>query len=299
LAKLKNVILNTVQSLLQHTVLDRVDARILLHYVCQKHLSWSREMLIAHDQDPLPDTLVQDWLLLEKERKNGKPIAYLINKREFHQIELYVNEHVLIPRPDTEILVEAAIELISNRLRSSSYSQENPLRVIDLGTGSGAIILAIANHFKNYGLEGSLELTGTDISQEALQVAMQNRQQLDLPFVKLIQSDWFSETISDRFDLILSNPPYIAANDHHLIEGDLRFEPTLALSDDADGLTSYRRIIEDSVHYLLPDGFVIVEHGYQQGSEVRNLFLKQGYSHVETKEDLSGNERITMGQFLV
>jgi release factor glutamine methyltransferase len=210
-----------------------------------------------------------------------------------------VNEHVLIPRPDTEILVDAAIAIITNRLRTTAYSKENPLKVIDLGTGSGAIVLSIAKHFKSYGLEGSLELTGTDISQEALQVAMHNRQQLELPFVHLIQSDWFSATISDRFDLILSNPPYIAANDHHLLEGDLRFEPILALSDDADGLTSYRRIIENSVHFLRPDGFVMVEHGYQQGPEVRNLFLKQGYSHVETKEDLSGNERITMGQFLV
>ena len=291
--------MNTVQSLLQQTVLDRVDARILLHHVCQKHLSWSREMLVAHDQDPLPNELVQDWLSLEKERKNGKPIAYLINKREFHQIELYINEHVLIPRPDTEILVDAAIEIIANRLQKLAHTQEQTFKVIDLGTGSGAIILSIANHFKIYGLDGTLELTGTDISQEALQVAMHNRQQLELPFVHLIQSDWFSETISDRFDLILSNPPYIAANDHHLQEGDLRFEPTLALSDGADGLTAYRRIIENSIHYLRPDGFVMVEHGYQQGPELRNLFLKHGYSHVETKEDLSGNERITLGQFLV
>jgi len=256
-------------------------------------------MLIAHDQDPLPDELVQDWLLLEKERKNGKPIAYLINKREFHQIELYINEHVLIPRPDTEVLVDAAIEIIANRLQKLAHTQEQTFKVIDLGTGSGAIILSIANHFKNYGLEGTLELTGTDISQEALQVAIHNRQQLDLAFVHLIQSDWFSATVSNRFDLILSNPPYIAANDHHLLEGDLRFEPTLALSDGADGLTAYHRIIEDSVHYLHPEGFVMVEHGYQQGLEVRNLFLKHGYSHVETKKDLSGNERITMGKFLV
>jgi len=142
-------------------------------------------------------------------------------------------------------------------------------------------------------------LTGTDISQEALQVAMHNRQLLELPFVKLIQSDWFSATSLNRFDLILSNPPYISANDHHLLEGDLRFEPTLALSDGADGLTAYRRIIEDSIHFLRPKGFVMVEHGYQQGSDVRNLFLEQGYSHVETNEDLSGNERITMGQFLI
>ena len=291
--------METVQSLLQKTNLDRVDARILLHHVCQKHLSWSREMLIAHDQDPLPDELVQDWLSLEKERKNGKPIAYLINRREFHQIELYVNEHVLIPRPDTEILVDAAISIIANRLRTTAYSKENPLKVIDLGTGSGGIILSIAHHFKSHGLEGSLELTGSDISQDALQVSMHNRQQLELPFVKLIQSDWFSAALSNRFDLILSNPPYIAANDHHLLEGDLRFEPTLALSDGADGLTAYRRIIEDSIHFLCPDGFVMVEHGYQQGSDVRNLFLEQGYSHVETKEDLTGNERITMGQFLV
>ena len=291
--------METVQSLLQKTHLDRVDARILLHHVCHKHLAWSREMLIVHDQDPLPDELVQDWLLLEKERKNGWPIAYLIKKRSFHQIELFVNEHVLIPRPDTEILVDAAIAIIANRLGTSSYSNENPLKVIDLGTGSGAIILSIAKHFKSYGLEGSLELTGSDISQDALQVAMHNRQQLELPFVQLIQSDWFSAALSDQFDLILSNPPYIASNDRHLLEGDLRFEPSLALSDGADGLTAYRRILGDGVRFLRPNGFVMVEHGLEQGQQVRNLFTEQGYSHIETKEDLSGNERITMGQFLV
>ena len=291
--------METVQSLLHKTNLDRVDARILLHHVCEKHLAWSREKLIAHDQDPLPDELVQEWFLFEKERNNGLPIAYLIKKRSFHQIELYVNEHVLIPRPDTEILVDAAIEFIGNRLRTSSYSNQNPLKVIDLGTGSGAIILSIANHFKSAALEGSIKLTGSDISQDALQVAMHNRQQLELPFVQMIQSDWFSATLSDRFDLILSNPPYIAANDHHLLEGDLRFEPSLALSDGADGLTAYRRILTDSSHYLRPNGFVMVEHGFEQGQLVRNLFLEQGYSHVETKGDLSGNERMTMGQFLV
>jgi len=291
--------LETVQSLLQNTKLDRVDARILLHHVCQQHLGWSREMLIAHDQDPLPSKLVQDWLLLESERNNGRPVAYLINKKGFHEIELYVNEHVLIPRPETEILVDAAIKIIADRLHKFTYSEDQPFTIIDLGTGSGAIILSIANHFKAYGLKGIIELIGTDISEDALHVAKHNRQQLELPFVKLVQSDWFSTIQSKHFDLILSNPPYIACNDHHLLEGDLQFEPSLALSDGADGLTAYRRILEDSVHFISPDGFVIVEHGYQQGLDVQNLFLDQGYSHVETKEDLSGNERLTMGQFLV
>ena len=291
--------METVQSLLQNTKLDRVDARILLHHVCQQYLGWSREMLIAHDQDPLPSKLVQDWLLLESERKNGRPVAYLINKKGFHEIELYVNEHVLIPRPETEILVDAAIKIIADRLHKFTYIKDQPLTVIDLGTGSGAIILSIANHFKGYGLKGIIELIGTDISEDALHVAKHNRQQLELPFVKLVQSDWFSTFHSKHFDLIISNPPYIAGNDHHLLEGDLQFEPSLALSDGADGLTAYRRILEDSVHFISPDGFVIVEHGYQQGLDVQNLFLDQGYSHVETKEDLSGNERLTMGQFLV
>ncbi len=291
--------MDTVKSLLQNTVLDRVDARILLHHLCHQHLGWSREMLIAHDQDPLPSKLLADWLLLESERKNGRPVAYLINKKEFHQIELYVNEHVLIPRPDTEILVETAIGIIAHRLQTANYSQSKPLQVIDLGTGSGAIILSIANHYRSQGNNGSIAFTGLDISMDALNVAILNSQDLELPFVKLIQSDWFSSLKSERFDLILSNPPYIASNDHHLLEGDLRFEPQCALTDGADGLTAYRRILEDSLHFLQPDGFVIVEHGFEQGNNVRNLFKDQGYYHVETKLDLSGNERMTMGQFLV
>ncbi len=281
---------------MQKTTLDRVDAKVLLHFICEQHLGWSREKLISQDQVPLPKALLDDWYAIEALRVQGQPVAYLTQKKSFYQIELFINQHVLIPRPETELLVETAITIMTDLLRDS-FTPQKPLKILDLGTGSGAIILAIADHFKNYGQEHRLQLTATDISKEALAVATLNSQDLKLSFVKLIHSDWFSSLEEQRFDLILSNPPYIAQDDSHLLQGDLRFEPIMALTDGADGLGCYRKIIQESKLFLEASSHILLEHGYQQGSAIRGLLHDHNFSQIETQTDLSGIERMTMGQF--
>ena len=290
--------MDTVKTLLQKTTLDRVDAKVLLHFICEQHLGWSREQLISQDQEPLPKSLLEHWYAIEALRVQGQPVAYLTKKKSFYQIALFINEHVLIPRPETELLVETAITIMTDLLRDS-YTPQKPLKILDLGTGSGAIILAIADHFKSLGQEHRLQLTATDLSTEALKVAIRNSQDLNLSFVKLIHSDWFSALGEQRFDLIISNPPYIAEDDSHLLQGDLRFEPRMALTDGADGLGCYKKIIQESKLFLEPSGYLLLEHGYQQGPAIRSLLQDHHFSHIQTQNDLSGIERMTMGQFTI
>ena len=290
--------MDTVKTLLQKTTLDRVDAKVLLHFICEEHLGWSREQLISQDQEPLPKTLLDHWYAIEALRVQGQPVAYLTQKKSFYQIALFINEHVLIPRPETELLVETAITFMTDLL-SDSFIPQKPLKILDLGTGSGAIILAIADHFKSLGQEHRLQLTATDLSTEALKVATRNSEDLNLSFVKLIHSDWFSALGQQRFDLIISNPPYIAEDDSHLLQGDLRFEPRMALTDGADGLGCYKKIIQESKLFLEPGGHLLLEHGYQQGPAIRSLMHDHHFSHIQTQNDLSGIERMTMGQFTI
>jgi release factor glutamine methyltransferase len=290
--------LDTVKTLLQKTTLDRVDAKVLLHCICEQHLGWSREQLISQDQEPLPKSLLEHWYAIEALRVQGQPVAYLTQKKYFYQITLFINEHVLIPRPETELLVDTAIAIMTDLLRDS-FTPQKPLKILDLGTGSGAIIFAIAEHFKSLVQEHRLQLTATDLSTEALKVATRNSQNLNLSFVKLIHSDWFSALGQQRFDLIISNPPYIAQDDSHLIEGDLRFEPKMALTDGADGLGCYQKIIQESKLFLEPSGHLLLEHGYQQGSAIRGLLHDHNFSQIQTHADLSGIERMTMGQFTI
>jgi len=290
--------LETIKSLLQNTRLDRVDAKVLLHDICLKHLGWSRDKLISQDQVPLPKALLDDWYTIEALRIEGQPVAYLTQKKSFYQIALFINEHVLIPRPETELLVETAITIMADFLRDS-YTPQKPLKILDLGTGSGAIILAIADHFKSLGQEHRLQLTATDLSSEALKVATRNSQDLNLSFVNLIHSDWFSALGQQRFHLMISNPPYIAHDDSHLLQGDLRFEPTMALTDGADGLACYKKIIQESKLFMEPSGHLLLEHGYQQGPAIRSLLHDHHFSHIQTQVDLSGIERMTMGQFTI
>jgi release factor glutamine methyltransferase len=290
--------LETVKTLLQKTTLDRVDAKVLLHFICEQHLGWSREQLISQDQEPLPKPLLGHWYAIEALRVQGQPVAYLTQKKSFYQIALFINEHVLIPRPETELLVETAIAITTDLL-SDSFTTQKPLKILDLGTGSGAIILAIADHFKSLCQEHRLQLTATDLSTEALKVAARNSQDLNLSFVNLIHSDWFSALGEQRFDLIISNPPYIAEDDSHLLQGDLRFEPRMALSDGADGLGCYKKIIQESKLFLEPSGHLLLEHGYQQGPAIRSLLQDHHFSHIQTQHDLSGIERMTMGQFTI
>lgn len=287
--------MDTVKSLLQTTSLDRVDAKVLMHCICLKHLGWSKEQLISKDNEALPQEVIDAWKRFELARVAGTPVAYLTETKAFYNLDLYVNPAVLIPRPETELLVESAIEQITRALKTKVFTKAQRLSIIDLGTGSGAIILALARHFQEQGLADLIAFTGTDISDQALAVARKNAGELSLSFVNFIKSDWFSDLRQDRFDVILSNPPYIASDDHHLLQGDLRFEPPSALTDGADGLQAYRTLIRDSVGFLNPRGVILLEHGYQQKSALQSLLLQYGYSGVQTLPDLGGNDRVTIG----
>jgi len=287
--------LDTVKSLLQTTSLDRVDAKVLMHCVCLKYLGWTKEQLISKDQDALPQVVIDAWKHMELARTEGTPVAYLTQTKAFYNIDLYVNSAVLIPRPETELLVESAIEQMNLALQTSAFTKDKPLCIVDLGTGSGAIVLALARHFQEQGLSDLIAFTATDISDQALEVARQNARELSLSFVDFINSDWFSNLRLGGFDVIVSNPPYIASDDHHLLQGDLRFEPPSALTDGADGVQAYRTLIRDSVRFLNPHGVILLEHGYQQKSVIQSLLLQYGYSGVQTLTDLGGNDRVTIG----
>ena len=275
----------TIREILFQSTLDKVDAKVLLAHLIDKHLNWPKSALISRDTDALPKTLLNEWTLLEKQRTEGQPVAYLIGKKEFFNIELKVAPGVLIPRPETELLVELTIDHIQSSCKKTP-------KILDLGTGSGAIGLALAKNLPN------AQVTCVDVSAEALQIAQQNARFLNLNSVKFLQSNWFDGLTTNLpaedcvFDVIVSNPPYIPAGDHHLLMGDLRFEPSSALTDDHDGLMAYRAIFKESPPYLAADGFILVEHGFDQSKQVCQLLQEQNYINIKAHQDLAGIWRV-------
>jgi release factor glutamine methyltransferase len=235
--------------------------------------------LITQSERALTAAEAQALSNLVQRRIAGEPIAYLIGEREFYGLSFQVDPAVLIPRPETELLVELAL-------------QHLPLngRVLDMGTGSGAIAIAIAH------ARPDAQVTALDVSTDALQIARRNadRHHAD---VKFLQSDWFSALNDQHFDLIVSNPPYIVAGDDHLSQGDLRFEPVDALTDHADGLSALREIGKYAGRYLLRDGWLLMEHGYDQAQAVRDLLTAEHFSDVQSWRDLADIERVSGGQF--
>jgi len=291
--------LHTIRELLSNTKLDKNDARILLGHLIQKYLGWPRSYLISQDQEPLPHLLITEWQILEKQRLQGVPVAYLTGRKAFHGIELLVNESVLIPRPETEILVDLALDEI-NCIFSSNKSGQS-IRILDLGTGSGAIALAIAHALKNFPeKDSSVEILGIDLSGAAIQLARQNANALNLTNkVHFLESNWYesiSSTYLNNVDLIISNPPYIRAGDPHLVEGDLRFEPKLALTDSNDGLDCIRTILAGGQQYLKKGGLLALEHGFDQGAQVRSLMSLGGYQEVASQPDLAGHLRVSLSR---
>lgn len=261
--------------------LDAIDARYESQLLLQHVLKVNRAWLIAHENDNLAADIQHEFNTLIQRRIGGEPIAYILGKREFYGLNLAVTPATLIPRPDTEILVDIAL----GKIPANQAAQ-----VLDLGTGTGAIALAIAQQ------RPQAQVTGVDASKTALEVAISNSQQLHIPNTHFALSDWFDDLNDTRFDVIVSNPPYIAEADAHLQQGDLRFEPISALASGADGLNDIRQIIDDCLIYLKPQGWLMFEHGYNQAEPVRELMAQAGLVTIETFKDFGGNDRVTIGK---
>lgn len=254
--------------------LDPLENRILLCHA----LGITRVALITQSERTLTDAEAAALQALVARRLQGEPIAYIVGTREFFGLPLRVTPAVLIPRPDTELLVELALERTPSRGR-----------VLDMGTGSGAIAIAIAHTRKD------AAVTALDISNEALVLARHNAA-LNQAAVDFLESDWFSAVQGCRFDLIVSNPPYIVDGDPHLADGDLRFEPQGALTDFGDGLSCLRTIVAGAAGHLEAGGWILMEHGYDQAAAVRALLQQAGYLQVQSWRDLAGIERVSGGQ---
>lgn len=258
------------------------DARAEAELLLTATLDCSRAFLIAHRERLLSDLQSARFQSLLERRLRGEPIAYLLGSREFYGLPLMVDRSVLIPRPDTELLVELAL---------ARLSEHEPVRVLDLGTGSGAIALAIAHH------RPLAEVTAIDCSEPALQTARANAERLRLDNVRLFLGDWFAPIPNEAaFDLIASNPPYIAGADPHLDIGDLRFEPRLALTPEGDGLDAIRRIVQSAPAYLKPGGHLLIEHGFDQGEAVRAILAAHAMVEIETMRDLGDRDRVTLAR---
>lgn len=253
-------------------------------YVLEKHYQLPRSTLLSRDELELNDNALEDWKKLESKRLQGEPVAYLIGKRGFHNIELYVAPGVLIPRPETELLVEIGLQEIKRF--------NTPANILDLGTGSGAIALAIASDVSQ------AIVTATDQSTEALEIAKANAKQLKIADrVQFLQGSWYEALEAGAsFDVILSNPPYIASQDSHLNQGDLRFEPLSALTDHGTGLSCLESIISGAQLYLNPNGLIAVEHGFDQSEAVASLMKLAGLRDIQTYVDLGGHYRVASGR---
>ncbi|MFU9138679.1 peptide chain release factor N(5)-glutamine methyltransferase [Erwinia tasmaniensis] len=252
------------------------DAQILLGFVTGKSRSW----LMAFDDQLLsPEQLTQLEALLLR-RAGGEPVAYLTGEREFWSLSLLVSPETLIPRPDTELLVEQALQ----------HLPTTPATVLDLGTGTGAVALAIASE------RPDCRVTGVDRIPGAVRLAERNGQRLGMTNATFCLSDWFSALEASHFNLIVSNPPYIDRDDVHLQQGDVRFEPASALIADDNGLADIVLIAAQAARYLLPGGWLLLEHGWQQAKRVRRILLENHFVQVDTLQDYGGNDRVTRAQ---
>jgi len=255
----------------------RHEAEALLLHVLQRPRSW----LFTHAADPLPAAQRRDFDALVARRLAGEPVAYITGHRGFWTLDLEVGPATLIPRPETELLVELAL---------ARLPEDAPLQLADLGTGSGAIALALASE------RPRALVLATDCSAGALAVAARNAARHGLANVHFAQGSWHAPLQGQRFDLVASNPPYIASGDPHLQQGDLRFEPGTALSSGADGLDDIRVIAAGAPAHLLPGGWLLLEHGWDQGVAIRALLSQAGLEGVETVQDLERRDRVTLGR---
>jgi release factor glutamine methyltransferase len=273
----------TIESLLNAAALldsptPRLDAELLLAHVLGK----SRSYLHTWPERELDAPQLERYEAMLARRQAGEPVAYILGQQGFWNLELEVAAHTLIPRPDTELLVETVLALLP----------ATPAQVLDLGTGTGAIALALASERQAW------QVTGVDRVPEAVALAERNRARLKLANAGFVASHWFSALAGQRYQLIVSNPPYIAADDRHLGEGDVRFEPSSALVAGADGLDDIRLIIAQAPGYLEAGGWLLLEHGFDQAAAVRALLSARGFGAVESRRDLGGHERISLGRLI-
>ncbi len=254
----------------------RHEAELLLLHVLGRERGW----LFAHATDAVEPATEAVFAQLLQRRIQGEPVAYLLGRRGFWTLDLAVSPATLIPRPETERLVELALERLP---------ADRPLKVADLGTGSGAIALALASE------RPLAQVLATDMSPQALAVAADNARRHELVNVRFQQGSWHGALGQERFDLIATNPPYIAADDPHLAQGDLRFEPATALASGADGLDDIRVIVAGAPAHLLAGGWLLIEHGWDQGPAIRALLEQAGFVEVSTAVDLEHRDRVTLG----
>ncbi|MCO6523916.1 MAG: peptide chain release factor N(5)-glutamine methyltransferase [Candidatus Schmidhempelia sp.] len=253
------------------------DAEIILGFITNK----TRTFLMAFSETKLNDQQLKQLDECLKRRKNGEPIAYITGVKEFWSLPFKVNTSTLIPRPDTEKLVELALE----------HLPHHPCEILDLGTGTGAIAIALATE------RPDCLITAVDYSLDAVKLAQTNAENIGVENIYFFQGNWFRPVKNRKFTMIVSNPPYIDAEDPHLSIGDVRFEPLTALVADDNGLSDIKHIVQQSSLYLKQYGWLLIEHGWQQGEAVQTLFKQQGFQLVETYTDYSGNQRVTLGRW--
>lgn len=267
----------TIEQALRDPGVDALDARLILQHV----LGVSHAFLIAHPEQCVDDDARRSFHELLKRRCAGEPIAYLIGTREFHGRPFPVDPSTLIPRPETELLVDLALERLAPSCAAS---------VLDLGTGSGCIAITLALE------RPTIRVTAIDASADALAAARRNAGALNAVNVRFVASDWFSAIKPERFDLIVANPPYVGDTDAHLAQGDVRFEPRLALLGGQDGLAAIRRIVGEARQHLYADAWLLLEHGYDHGEACRRLLRSSGFVDVVTAQDLAGLDRVSGGR---
>lgn len=257
----------------------RLDAEVLLSHVLDRDRAW----LYTWPDKKLTQESADQYRALIKRRSVGEPVAHLTGVREFWGLELECDNSTLIPRPETELLVEQALQLLL----------PDRAEVLDLGTGTGAIALALAKERPQW------QLRGTDSSAGAIALARSNAKRLGVRNVKWLKGDWFQPLEADaRFDLIVSNPPYIPVADHYLDQGDVRFEPRSALVAGEDGLDAIRRLVAGSGYWLNPKSWILLEHGYNQAGEVREILVSSGFNSIHCFEDLAGHKRATLARWI-
>ena len=255
----------------------RLDAESLLQHA----LKCDRSYLYSHSEQTISDQDTDTFKDLIAQRHRGWPIAYLTGQKEFWSLDFNVSQNVLIPRPETELLVESALKTIPT---NTQYN------ILELGTGSGAISIAIASERKN------TNITAIDICNDALNIARGNARKLGVENIEFKQSDWFQGIDDKHFDMIVCNPPYISSSDPHLLQGDVRFEPKQALVSEKGGLGDLELIIRNAHGYLKENGYFITEHGYDQGNMIRDLMIKNNYQNIEALFDLAHHHRATLGK---